>query len=102
MYYSQKLENNKNYVNGLWDTVNDLTGKNKKDSSNLFHDDGQQLTNPNDISDAFNTYFTNIGPKLASKNNSNKKELHYILFFLHTSINLLFCPPRKNMKYSRS
>ena len=49
MYYSQKLENNKNNVNGLWDTVNDLTGKNKKDSSNIFHDNGQQLTNPNDI-----------------------------------------------------
>ena len=65
MYYSQKLENNKNHVNGIWDTVNDLTGKNKKDSSNIFQDDGQQLTNPNNISDAFNTYFTNIGPKLA-------------------------------------
>ena len=74
MYYSQKFENNKNNVNGLWDTVNDLTGKNKKDSSNIFHDNDQQLTNPNDISDAFNTYFTNIGPKLASKiNNINRK-----------------------------
>ena len=49
MYYSQKFENNKNNVNGLWDTVNDLTGKNKKDSSNIFHDNDQQLTNPNDI-----------------------------------------------------
>ena len=30
MYYSQKVENNKNNVNGLWDTVNDLTEKTKK------------------------------------------------------------------------
>ena len=29
IYYSEKLENKKNYVNGLWDTVNDLIGKTK-------------------------------------------------------------------------
>ena len=31
--------------------------------------DGIELTNPPDISDAFNTYFTSIVPKLASKIN---------------------------------
>ena len=72
MYYSQRVENNKNNLNGLWKTVNDLMGKNKKDNTNIFYDNGQQFTNPNDISNEFNTYFTNIGQKLASKiDNSN-------------------------------
>ena len=37
MYYSQQCENNKDNPNGLWETIKDLTGKNNKDSTFVFH-----------------------------------------------------------------
>ena len=77
MYYSQKFENNINNVNGLWDTVNEITGKNNKDNTSIVHENDNELTDPNDISDAFNKYFTNLGLNLASKIGNTKKYRFY-------------------------
>ena len=71
MYYSQKCENNVNNLNGLWETVNEITGKNNKEDPTVFYDNDREFKEPSDISNAFNTYFTNIGPKLASSMASN-------------------------------
>ena len=67
MHYSDKFDHKKCNVNGLWETINDITGKNIKETSSVFYNDNKELTNPDEISDAFNSYFTNIGPQLASK-----------------------------------
>ena len=67
MYYSNKFEKQKNDINGLWETINDITGKNNKENSSIFINDNKELTNPDEIADAFNSYFTNIGPQLATK-----------------------------------
>ena len=67
MHYSKQCEHNKNNKNGLWEVINDITGKNDKDHVSVFYNKNEELTNPKDISDSFNTYFTNIGPNLASK-----------------------------------
>ena len=76
LHYSKQCENNKDNRNGLWGIINDITGKNNKDNSSVFYNNNQELTNPDDISNSFNTYFTNIGPNLASKiktGNTNTK-----------------------------
>ena len=91
MYYSEKFENNKNNTDGLWKTVNDLLGKNKKENTNIFYENGQQLTDPNDISSAFNTYFTNIGPNLASK--VDDSNCNFINFLPPYSEHSLFLTP---------
>ena len=67
MHYSKQCEHNKNNKNGLWEVINDIKGKNDKDHVSVFYNKNEELTNPKDISDSFNTYFTNIGPNLASK-----------------------------------
>ena len=67
MYYSNKFEKQKDDINGLWETINDITGKNNKENSSIFINDNKELTNPDEIADAFNSYFTNIGPQLATK-----------------------------------
>ena len=92
MYYSQKFENNKNNVNGLWDTVKEITGKNNRDHTSVFHDNDNVLTDPNDISDAFNNYFTNLGPNLASKI-GNTKNTDFMKFLPpYFSKSLFFTP----------
>ena len=51
-----------------WKTINNVIGKGQKQSlRHKFKDEcGSILTNPQDISNKFNDFFVNIGPKLAS------------------------------------
>lgn len=88
MYYSEKCENNAKNVNGLWDIVNDISGKHNKENTSVYYDNDKELTQPNEISDAFNSYFTNIGPKLASKiaNNINRNFTEFLPQRFHKSL----------------
>ena len=93
MYYSEEIESNNSNVNALWSTVNDLLGKSKKDSPDVFLDDNCRYQEPEQISNAFNTYFTNIGPTLAAKIDTDKCFSRYLkdpcensLFFVPTNI----------------
>ena len=67
MYYSQKIESNKSNTNSLWQIIKDLIGTKTKDTSNTFINEGKEITDPEQISNIFNSYFVNIGPNLASK-----------------------------------
>ena len=66
LYYSNNIEQNKSNVNSLWKTVNGLLGKKKSENPTSFLINDQQITDPQDISNAFNDYYINIGPNLAS------------------------------------
>ena len=92
MYYSRKFENNTNNLNGLWETVNEITGKNNKVDPTVFYENDREFKEPSDISNAFNSYFTNIGPKLASSmaNNANKNFVKFLPPYFHKS--LFFTP----------
>ena len=48
------------------ENLTDITEKNE-DNVSVSYNNNEELTNPSDISDSFNTYFTNIDPNLASK-----------------------------------
>ena len=67
LYYSKKLETNKDNANALWRTVNDLIGKKKVDDTSSFFVDGNEINDPITISNTFNAYFTDIGSKLSSE-----------------------------------
>ena len=55
-----------------WKVINELLKKHSSKSSSTdhiekFHDNGIPITGKKNITNAFNNYFVNIGPKLASK-----------------------------------
>ena len=91
-YYSNEMNKNKNNTNSVWKLINTLIGKNcKTDNTDTFcHND----TNPTEVCNTFNNYFTNIGPNLAEQiNTSNGHFTQYLstpseksLFFNPTNV----------------
>ena len=73
-YYSNEMKKNKNNTNSVWKLINTLIGgKNSKiDNTDTFcHNDIQyRPTNPTEVCNSFNNYFTNIGPNLAEQINT--------------------------------
>ena len=64
-----------------WKTINNVIGKGQKQSlRHKFKDEcGSILTDPQDISNKFNDFFVNIGPKLASDiHNTGKNYYDYL------------------------
>ena len=79
MYYSKKIESNKSNNNSLWQIVKDLIGTKKKNTSETFINEGVEINDPEQISNLFNTYFVDIGPKLASKINATQGDFKQYL-----------------------
>ena len=74
IYYSKELENAEGNLNATWNTINQIINKNKPcNSTDTLVIDDKEITNPAEIAEAFNSFFTSIGPELASKINCNKK-----------------------------
>ena len=74
-YFFSKFEQSKNNMKQTWNTINNILGRGKKQSAhNKFKDDiGNVFINPEDISNQFNDFFVNVGPKLASNIQSTGK-----------------------------
>ena len=67
-YYSSKIANQKHNLKKAWKSINELLGKQKKQSKvNEIKLGENILNNPRDIAEGFNNYFSNIGPDLASQ-----------------------------------
>ena len=67
-YYSSKIFNQKYNPKKAWRSINNLLGKQNKNSKiNELILEGNTLNNPKDITQGFNTYFSSIGPDLASQ-----------------------------------
>ena len=67
-YYQNIFDDNKRNLHKTWQTINEIIGKQKKknDITKIAHNN-DILTDSSRIANAFNEYFTNIGPNLASK-----------------------------------
>ena len=74
-YFFSKFEQSKNNMKQTWNTINNILGPGKKQSAhNKFKDDiGNVFIKPEDISNQFNDFFVNVGPKLASNIQSTGK-----------------------------
>ena len=80
-HFFNKFESAKNDMKKTWKTINNVIGKGQKQSlRHKFKDEcGSILTNPQDISNKFNDFFVNIGPKLASDiHNTGKNYYDYL------------------------
>lgn len=50
-----------------------------KQTPKILMKDGTHLSNPKDIAEEFNTYFTKVGPDLAGKIKNSKKPYHFYI-----------------------
>ena len=68
-YFYSKLKNTRNNIKETWKTINSIIGrrKNRSVQSTFKTEQAEKLTDPKKISNAFNTFFVDIGPKLESK-----------------------------------
>lgn len=68
-HITNNIETNKNNTRKMWQTLNNLLGRNKNSKFPDFftNSDGHKISNNNDIAEKFNSFFTNIGSTLAAK-----------------------------------
>ena len=66
-YYRTKIAHQKNNPKEAWKTINDLLGRSANDNIvNELKINDSNITSTEEIANAFNEYFTNIGPNLAN------------------------------------
>ena len=94
LYYSNKLEGNKSNLNSVWRTINELIKRKKTNYPDTIIENGNEISDPIEISNMFNEYFTNIGPKLASTLDNNTG--HFTQFLSENNENSLFFTPTNN------
>lgn len=93
-YYSNKIESNQGNVKVLWQTINDLLKTKKKVCSDIIVENGNEITDPHSIATAFNNFFVNIGPRLASTIHTNENFKDYLSDANENS--LFFIPVNEN------
>ena len=79
-YYRNKIAQQHKNPKEAWKTINDLLGRSPRDTTvkelNL---NGYNITSKEEIANAFNEYFTNIGPNLANSiHNSDASFVQFI------------------------
>jgi hypothetical protein len=66
-YFRTKISNQNNNPKEAWKTINNLLGRSSSNTVvNELKFNDAKITSPEKIANAFDTYFTDIGPKLAS------------------------------------
>ena len=91
-YYQQKIEEcEKTNPKATWRLINNLTGKSHKSNyvTEIELDNGSVVSG-SDISEAFNDYFINIGPKLAAESTSNSINNDVDKYLKNSKLNLPF------------
>ena len=75
LFYHNQFKQYTNDIKNTWKTIKNILNKNKKSSSypSTFVHNGKDITNPKEIANGLNTFFTNIGPDLAKEINTEGK-----------------------------
>ena len=96
-YFESCFTNFKKDIKNTWKTINEILSRNKSNNAFpcLFNDAGVTITDTKEIANRFNTFFTNIGPNLASNiaYNGNITHLDYLInktnnMFTFTPVNV--------------
>ena len=79
LYCANALHENKNNLKKTWNIINELTSR-KQHNSHVsgLKVNGSSIINPQELSNEFNDYFVNIGPKLADKITCNQNTNSYM------------------------
>ena len=94
MYYAQQFENEKNSIRNTWKVINLILNKQK--SSKIITSiisEGNLVSDPNEIADCFNDYFTNIGPNLASNILPTQSSLGFTEYLSNPNNKSVFLTP---------
>jgi hypothetical protein len=94
-FYLETLDNHKNNLKKTWQIMNDILRKRKshnKNSSFLYNN--QTINDPKIIANKFNSYFTNVGPTLASK--IDKVDISPMSYLKGTFSSTLYLTPTDN------
>ena len=81
-YYSNKIDEYQNQSKALWRTINEITKRKKKTKTvlgKLCLENGTFTENSKEIANVLNTYFVNVGPKLAEKLPQSRKSFESYL-----------------------
>ncbi len=74
-YFYNRFKETRNNIRETWRTINSIIGRNyKTKQQSSFKMNEEEITDPNIISNAFNNFFVNIGPQLASKIHHSGKD----------------------------
>ena len=79
-YYLNKFENCRGDSSSTWKLTNNILGRKTKSKvpSSLGHD-SDEITDEKEISNMFNRYFVNVGPRLASTlQNTDTNPINYL------------------------
>ena len=82
-----KFEKSKNNMKETWREINTILGRGKRQSpqSKFRGDNGYLLTDSQDISNYFNDFIVNVGPKLALDIQNTGKNYYYYLHNMRSS-----------------
>ena len=85
-YYRSYFESNSGQVKATWNGVNSILSRKKNTTqvTNLVID-GEDISDPYKVCNAFNSYFTEIGPNLASKINPPRVSFRDFVKLSHTN-----------------
>ena len=90
-------ETNMNNMIKIWQIINDLLRKRKKKKGpSYFLKNGSKITNPQIISEEFNTYFANIAINLQKENTSEPTSKHFSYLPDQCSLSIYFYPTNEN------
>ena len=75
-YYHKKFQKSKDNMKKTWQSINEIIGRNKskKQQESFKTEENDIIIDPERISDQFNNFFVDIGPKLASNIHHSGKE----------------------------
>ena len=92
MYWENKFQETKHDMTKTWENINKLLNKKKGNDSHptTFSNGNTIYTTPTQIANAFNNYFTNIGPSLAANIPATPRTAERLLpnFSTHNSLYL--------------
>lgn len=79
-YYHNLLESSSNDSKKQWETCKEILGTKQQEQSlpDQFQSQGKNITNSKEIANAFNEFFTTVGPNLAKKIKKSKK--HFLTY----------------------
>ena len=93
-YFCNLLDMHKSDLKKTWGVLNDLLGdKRKKKLPDSFVINGSNVSDPQQIADGFNDFFSNIGPNLASKIPSTPTTFNDFLTSAPSPMHSLFLSP---------
>ena len=98
-FYARKFEMCKNNMKSTWREINKVLGKGKRAAIPEYCSDGEDVfSNPADIADSFNSYFTKIGPSLAHRIPSSHTHFMDYLQSSNSTASSLFLLPTDSLE----